>query len=163
MVATMTNMPARTVLITGPPCSGKTTYAEQHAQPGDIILDFDAIAHELGSPVNWQHPQPYRDQAEAQMRARMAHLPGTGSGTAWVIRAVPTPRARAFNARIIRATTTLVLNPGRNTCIDRANTDGRPPTTIDHIHQWYAQYRPWSHDTTITTSSSDPEPKAWGQ
>lgn len=31
-------------VVTGPPCSGKSTYVRTHARPGDIIVDFDAIA-----------------------------------------------------------------------------------------------------------------------
>lgn len=36
-------------VITGPPCGGKTQYARKHALPGEVIVDFDAIAVELGS------------------------------------------------------------------------------------------------------------------
>jgi hypothetical protein len=38
------------VIVTGPPCSGKTTYVTGHAQPGDIIIDFDAMAAAFGAP-----------------------------------------------------------------------------------------------------------------
>lgn len=33
----------RRIVIWGPPDSGKTTYAQQHAQPGDLVWDFDHI------------------------------------------------------------------------------------------------------------------------
>lgn len=42
-------------VITGPPCSGKTTYLNEHAKPGDIRIDFDVIAQALGSPVSHGH------------------------------------------------------------------------------------------------------------
>lgn len=36
-------------VITGAPCSGKSTYLGQHARPDDIVIDFDAIAqHQAG-------------------------------------------------------------------------------------------------------------------
>ena len=38
-------------VITGPPCSGKSTYVREHAQDGDVLVDFDAIAQALGSAV----------------------------------------------------------------------------------------------------------------
>ena len=38
------------VIVTGPPCAGKTTYVSEHAQPGDIIIDFDAMAAAFGAP-----------------------------------------------------------------------------------------------------------------
>ena len=37
------------IVVTGPPCSGKTTYVSEHAQPGDIIIDFDALAQAFGA------------------------------------------------------------------------------------------------------------------
>jgi hypothetical protein len=38
------------VIVTGPPCAGKTTYVREHARPGDIIIDFDAMAAAFGAP-----------------------------------------------------------------------------------------------------------------
>jgi hypothetical protein len=38
------------VVVTGPPCSGKTTYVSEHFQPGDIVIDFDAMAAAFGAP-----------------------------------------------------------------------------------------------------------------
>ena len=31
-------------VVTGPPCSGKTTYILNHMAEGDIMVDFDRIA-----------------------------------------------------------------------------------------------------------------------
>jgi predicted ABC-type ATPase len=36
-------------VVTGPPCSGKTTYVSEHRQPGDVIIDFDALAQAFGA------------------------------------------------------------------------------------------------------------------
>lgn len=37
----------RLVVVTGPPCSGKTTYAREHARRGDMVYDLDALADAL--------------------------------------------------------------------------------------------------------------------
>lgn len=34
-------------LILGPPASGKSTWVKQHAKPGDITIDYDALANAL--------------------------------------------------------------------------------------------------------------------
>jgi hypothetical protein len=36
-------------LIVGPPGAGKSTYAQTHANPGDLIIDYDRIAEALGA------------------------------------------------------------------------------------------------------------------
>lgn len=42
-------------VITGAPGSGKSTYVKRHAQPGDIVIDFDLLARAFGSPVTHGH------------------------------------------------------------------------------------------------------------
>ena len=97
-------------VITGPPCSGKTTYARQHARPGDIIIDFDAIAQALGSPVSHGHDDPiWRVTIEARDAAIKATLRQARRGaTAWVIDSRPTEQARqsyrAAGGRIVDLT-----------------------------------------------------------
>lgn len=147
------SMPARTVLVAGPPCSGKTTYVANHRQPDDLVLDFDMIARELGSPVLWLHPHPYRDQAEQVMRARLRGLPGSGPHTAWVIRSAAAAKIRAIAARKIHAAACLVINPGYEICLDRARADGRPAGTEAEIRRWFAAYSPWSGDGSIADST----------
>jgi predicted kinase len=83
-------------VITGPPCSGKTTYARQHAQPGDVIIDFDVIAKALGSTAYHDHDPRIREITAAAWSAavdRTLAITRTGI-TAWIIDARPTPRRR---------------------------------------------------------------------
>lgn len=144
-----TSLPARTILIAGPPCSGKTQYVAEHRGPDDMVLDFDTIARDLGSPVLWLHPQPYRALAEQTMRTQLSALPGSGPHTAWVIRSAAPARVRAIAAKKIRATQCIVINPGLATCLDRAAADSRPDGTVEEIRRWYAKYTPWSGDTLV--------------
>jgi predicted kinase len=43
-------------IVTGPPCSGKTTHVTTHAQPGDITIDYDTLALALGAPASHDYP-----------------------------------------------------------------------------------------------------------
>ncbi|BCJ45329.1 hypothetical protein GCM10010168_85980 [Actinoplanes ianthinogenes] len=67
-------MTRRVVLVTGPPCAGKTTYVRTHAEPGDQVLDQDVLG------------------AKA-MRTALAQI-HQHHGTTWVIRCAPGPTAR---------------------------------------------------------------------
>jgi predicted kinase len=134
----------RIVVLCGPPCSGKTTLAHAMAKPGDVVLDYDDIARELGSPAAWNHAEPWRTQAEQEMQARMRTARATAQpGTAWILRTAPRASTRASLARQYQATVYL-LNPGEQECRSRA--EDRPSGTRRAVGQWYHRYRPWSGD-----------------
>ncbi|HEV2778834.1 MAG TPA: AAA family ATPase [Actinophytocola sp.] len=153
MTLLTSSLPARVVLICGPPCSGKTTLAAELASEGDVVLDFDAIARDLGSPDRWMHAEPFRSRAERRMRELIRRLPGSAPGTAYVIRSVPRPEHRAITAKSIKAEAVYVLDPGQSECRRRAEADGRPVSTLESIAAWYEAYRSWSGDNEPTGRS----------
>lgn len=136
----------RVVLLCGPPCSGKTTLAHRLAHAGDAVLDYDDIARDLGSPVQWSHPEPWRTMAEQAMQAQIAtHAAHPTPGTAYVIRTAPRAAQRARLAHQWAATVYL-LNPGEAECRRRAVKAQRPSGTNRAIGVWYHRYSPWEGD-----------------
>jgi predicted kinase len=99
-------------IVTGPPCSGKTTYIQEHAKSGDIIVDFDAIAQALGSPVAHGHTgHIWKVAIEARDTAiEVAVSQHRKGATAWIIDSKPTAATRRRytqqGARIIDLTAT---------------------------------------------------------
>ena len=74
-------------VIMGAPCSGKSTYLREHAQPGDIVIDFDVLAVALGSPDPHDHPTHIRMVAIDMRRTAIAsavqqHMQGH---TVWIV------------------------------------------------------------------------------
>lgn len=133
-------MSGQVVLIAGPPCAGKTTRALELAQPGDLVIDRDAIARQLGSSRLHMHTPYISRLAEQRMRAQLAKLQATRDVTAYVVRCLPGAGQRQawvnrFRARLI------LLDPGVDECLHRARLDGRPPGTYAAIRQWYARYQ----------------------
>lgn len=59
-------------VVTGPPCSGKTTYVRSNAKPGDVVIDFDTMAQAFGSPTTHDHSSPMRHVTIMARRAAVA-------------------------------------------------------------------------------------------
>jgi hypothetical protein len=74
-------------VVTGPPCSGKSTYAKERHQPGEILIDFDTLARALGSPTPHDHPDPVRWVTIAARRAAInsAIIQHQRGATVWIV------------------------------------------------------------------------------
>lgn len=121
-------------VIVGPPCAGKSTYVRENALPGDVIVDFDAIATALGAHGR----MPEGALKEVTFAARTAVIDQLLEGVAadsWIIHTNPgrpmVDRYRNAGAEFV------VLDPGIEVCEERAAADGRPGGTIEIIRQWY--------------------------
>jgi predicted kinase len=134
-----------TFVLSGPPCAGKSTLAWSLAQPGDVVLDFDRICCEFGSPAHHAHPVKIRERAEREMQRRMWRLQFHAGGDAYVIRWAPRAADRVALAKRLDATVWLI-NPGFEECARRAGLDDRPADTLDAIRKWFRLYRPSSVD-----------------
>lgn len=96
-------------VVTGPPCSGKTTYVRTHAKPGDIVIDFDLIAQALGSATPHDHSSAVRHVTIQARRAAIgAALTVHHQTPVWIVDCnISGDRMRAYRragARIITLT-----------------------------------------------------------
>jgi len=142
MVASAEPAARRVTLVCGPPCAGKSRYVADHARPGDVVVDYDAIARSMGSPDAWDHPEPIRMLARSRrtdLEDEVARMP---SGTAWVIRSLPEGDRRAAMARRLRATDVVVLDVPPEEALRRAAHDRRPSWTESVITSWWRRYTP---------------------
>jgi predicted kinase len=85
-------------VVTGPPCSGKSTYVREHAKPGDITIDFDVLAQALGSSVPHDHGEAIRMVTADMRRAAITsaiqqHHRGH---TVWIVDVNPELRMDAY-------------------------------------------------------------------
>lgn len=126
-------------VITGPPCSGKSTYIQTRARYGDIIIDMDRIALALTTDGTKHHHYTARIRWTAQAARRAAiqqALTMLPEANIWLIHTDPTPQERA-KYRALNAST-IDLDPGIETVLARAANGNRPDDVIQYIHQWYA-------------------------
>ena len=132
-------------VVIGPPGSGKNHYVDEHKQPGDIVIDYDAIAVALGSPDSHNHPEHIRVvtahvRRHAITAALMRHRDGF---RVWLIQTSLTPvtmdRYMREGAEIIVIDTPLVE------CHNRVTKLGRPDAFHEVIDVWEPVTDPIEH------------------
>jgi hypothetical protein len=121
-------------VVTGPPAAGKSTHVRTHAQPGDVIIDFDTLAVALGSPHPHNHPPAITAVARAAWMAA-SRAAQTARTNTWLIHALPSPQSLAIyrkaGAHIIE------IDPGEHVVRQRI-TATRTPQAQQWADQWYA-------------------------
>ncbi len=131
-----------TVIVWGPPCAGKSTFIDEHAKPGDVVLDLDRLALAL-SPAGTPHhdyPEHVRAVARAARLAvidKLAAVGVTAQWTAWIIDSNASRRQLA--AWRARGASVVVLDTDMATCLERAHAE-RPPEVVDRVAAWFKQH-----------------------
>jgi hypothetical protein len=123
------------VLVAGPPCSGKSTYVEQHAQPGDFVVDWDLIAQELGSTATHNHPRTMRDQINYHLLDRCQQVADGLHPRSWVIRCLADPAKRARWVGWLSAELVIIDEPDE-VLEERALQRPDPAATLKGIRYW---------------------------
>lgn len=159
-------MPRR-VLIAGPPAAGKSTLADRIAnESGAVVIDFDRIAVELGSPDSRDHPAAVMAAAEREYHRRIAAAPLDAPLV--VIRCAPDAAQRAALAARMGATETVVLDVPAEEAKRRAVAAGRPDRTAALIDRWWRDYtdhpsrngegKPETGDSSMSESTTEQQP-----
>lgn len=111
------------VVVTGPPCGGKSTYIKDRAKSGDVIIDMDKIAlalttddtasHSYSSEIRWIAMAARK----AAIKEALFQFASRRGPTAWIIHTDPSPDERSQyrlrNAQIVE------INPGKELCLLR--------------------------------------------
>lgn len=121
------------ILVSGPPCSGKTTYVAEHKRPGDLVIDYDAIAAALGSPDAYDHPKALHPFVLRTIDALLDRLGRATPGQrAWLVKCTPSPGERRL------ADEHVVMSTPMDECLRRATEAGRPERWERLIREWFA-------------------------
>lgn len=131
-------------LVLGPPASGKSTWVRERAQPGDITIDYDALANVL-TPSNGK-PHKHEPHIKAVTKAARqaaidAALKQTGCDV-YVIHSMPAPST--IDRYVQLGAQVITIDPGIDVVMARCKAE-RPWQMQQAVKQWYAS----KHDTTV--------------
>lgn len=133
-------------LITGAPCSGKTTFARERMEEGDVIVDIDDIWQQISGQPRYTKPNNIkplvfatRDAQEEQVRVR--------SGTwrnAFIIKSLPLAMDRKREAEKFGAEVITIDTP-KEKCLERLrnNPQGRNVAEYEKfINNYFSMFIP---------------------
>lgn len=110
-------------IVTGPPCSGKSTFIKENAKADDCIIDMDRIALALSpdETTSFTYSERIRKIARsaraAAVKTALMQAQGERYWGLWIIHTDPTPDVRSmyrtFGARFVE------MNPGKVVCLQR--------------------------------------------
>lgn len=145
-------------VILGPPAAGKTTWVNEHAQPGDIVVDFDRLANALTAPGadEHDHTKPLRSVThQARSAAITTALRHVSNVDVYIIHSAPRPEALSkyerHHARMV------TINPGRDIVLARCSQQ-RSPWTMAIAESWYDTH---GDNTSGSISSSPTGSRDW--
>lgn len=130
--------------VIGPPQGGKSSWVAVHAQPGDIVLDMDAIATAMqaASPahgVDHSDSRSLRKMASSAWYAAYRHAVRLGEPTGvWLVKTMPaSPRSpRLLDEWVALGYDIHVCDPGKPTVTERQRRQPRPYAEAG-IREWY--------------------------
>lgn len=146
--------PANIYIVTGPPASGKTTWVRDHAKPGDITIDFDAIANTLTPPDGQPHKHTPQVQTVTKA-ARQAAIDTALTQTdldVYIIHSDPgastIAKYQSLGAHII------TIDPGQDIVLARCRAE-RPWQMQQAAKRWYQQTRAAAQQTSGHAAALD--------
>lgn len=127
-------------VVIGPPAAGKSTFVRDHAQPGDIRVDFDELANSLTglAPGNHEHSDIAKSVTKAARSAAVtAALKHVDSVDVWLIHS--TPSQATLDGYRKSGAEVHVVDPGRDLVMSRIK-QSRPSYMHAVAARWYEQH-----------------------
>ena len=130
-------------VVTGPPCSGKSTYVAENSKSGDIVIDMDVLALALTTPdvKPYEYSAFVRDVAivarGAAVKKALQVIQGERYVNLWIVHTDPSANERsmyrALNGRIQE------MNPGLAVCLERLTQRQASNKSITErvIREWH--------------------------
>lgn len=128
--------------VIGPPCAGKTTWALEHMQPGDIIVDYDRLADALmpGMPDDTPVPDAVRDLVAGAWQGAYRNAVTLAEPVSlWLVKVMPgTQRSpRLLDEWLALDYDIHVCDPGKPVVVERLEELKAGRRELASMRQWY--------------------------
>ena len=147
-------------MVCGPSGSGKTTYAREHANGTDLVIDLDAIKAELsGTP--WYEAGEAWVAPALKRRNELLRALGKDDGLsgAWFIVSAPGAMERSDWARMLKPVEVIVLAEPIEVCVGRLQGDERRAARWPYYgllaRSWWRKYTPRVWETVTEKNRSE--------
>lgn len=132
-------------LITGAPCSGKTTLAREIMSAGDVIIDIDDIWQQVTGLPRYSKPNAAKPIVFATLKAQEEQIRMRAGNwyNAFIIKSLPLRMDRERTAQALNADEVIVMNATREDCLGRLheNPNGRNVNEYEgYINQYYQRF-----------------------
>ena len=124
-------------VVTGAPCSGKSTYIREHKKEGDLVIDFDEIAFCLGSSERYNAKGLVRKASFEARKSAIAMAIENPNEESWIIHTFPSEKQMEEYLEV--GAEIITLDTSKEECLERAKRDGRPQITFDGIEKYFSE------------------------
>lgn len=138
-------MQKKVYLVTGAPCSGKTTFVQNNKGNSDLIIDIDSIWQCVTGGDRYHKPNALKTNAFA-VRDCLLDMAKTRAGNwerCWIIEGLPVKAQRERKAALYGAEV-IHIDTDKETCLRRLQTDQSRSKVIDewerYIESYFAAY-----------------------
>jgi predicted kinase len=142
-------------LVVGPPAGGKSTWVGAHAKPGDITVDYDALANVLspGDSDRHDHSAEVKAVTKACRQAAIDTAVGMRDRTdVYVIHS--TPSKETLHKYLRQGAQVIVVDPGCDVVFDRAR-HSRPGWMHGAIKRWYDETSKYVEEANLASVPSE--------
>ncbi len=137
-------------VVVGPPSGGAAEYARDHQWPGEPVVDLDRMLVALGADVADDASDLIRRTGYAARSGAIGLLLDAETDTdAIVVHTAPTADHVAMYENA--GCEFVLVDPGEDTCIERARAADRPSRVEDAIRSWYADPPALPEGTTVVS------------
>lgn len=123
------------VCVLGAPCSGKSTWVGDRAEVTEVRADFTRLAQALGGHEDHDPSDDVKAAAMVAQNATIGRIFEGLEGDAYIVRrSLAASSITDYGEAGVRF---VVLDPGMDECLARAEAEDRPAGTEDDIRAWY--------------------------